>query len=256
MNGLKKVNGFTLIELLVVISIIALLLAILMPALNKVKEHGRTVVCLANMKSLGLSWVLYSEDNDGKMMGGSTYSRDPSVRADWIYIPPELCTWADFDSNPLTYEQRENTLKDGALWEYLGNVKSYKCPGDRKDYLRSYCVSNPMNGDIGWDNAPYMITKSTQINNPSSKLVFVEYDDPRIFRFGPFVCMVETEQFVDMVSLWHNDKSNFAFADGHSEPHKWIDQRTIDIAESGEFYQFSADNPDLEWLQKSYNPKR
>ena len=258
MNYFRLKTGFTLIELLVVISIIAMLLAILMPALGLVKEHGRTVVCLANMKSLGLAWVLYSGDNDGKLIGGSTYSLDSKVRADWVYIPPDLRIWGSstFENHPLTFEQREKTLKDGFMWEYLGNIKSYKCPGDRKGFLRSYCVSNPMNGDAGWDNTPYMVKRMTEINTPSSKLVFTEYDDPRIFRYGPWVCMIEVDQFVDMVSLWHNDKSNFAFADGHSEPHKWVDERTIEIAISGAFYQVSEDNVDLEWLQKCYNPKR
>ena len=64
-NREKKSKAFTLIELLVVIAIIALLLSIMIPALNKVRESGRTLVCRTNSKSLGLATILWSEDNDG-----------------------------------------------------------------------------------------------------------------------------------------------------------------------------------------------
>ena len=62
----QKCKGFTLIELLVVISIIAMLLAILMPALSKVKEKAREVICKTNLRSVGLGVLMYLEDNDGK----------------------------------------------------------------------------------------------------------------------------------------------------------------------------------------------
>lgn len=64
---MKKTRGFTLIELLVVISIIALLLAILMPALSKVKEKARDVMCRTNIKTMQLATMLYTEENKGKM---------------------------------------------------------------------------------------------------------------------------------------------------------------------------------------------
>ncbi|HCO92954.1 MAG TPA: hypothetical protein DIU00_03230, partial [Phycisphaerales bacterium] len=66
-----KRKGFTLIELLVVIAIIAILMAILMPALHRVREQGKRAVCLSNLKQLGLSWILYADDNDGKIVNGA-----------------------------------------------------------------------------------------------------------------------------------------------------------------------------------------
>ena len=59
-----KWHGFTLVELLVVISIIALLLAILMPSLQKAREQARAVVCGSNLRQMGMIWMLYAEDND------------------------------------------------------------------------------------------------------------------------------------------------------------------------------------------------
>ena len=70
---MKKNKGFTLIELLVVISIIALLLSILMPGLQRAKELASGVVCTNNEKSLCTAWVMYAEDNDSNIVGGSTY---------------------------------------------------------------------------------------------------------------------------------------------------------------------------------------
>ena len=71
--GMCKIKGFTLIELLVVISIIALLMSILMPALARVKEQARTIGCLANLKQWGLISAMYTQDNDGKFWSGLHY---------------------------------------------------------------------------------------------------------------------------------------------------------------------------------------
>ena len=64
-------RGFTLIELLVVIAIIAILMGILMPALNRAREQGRRAVCQGNLKTLTLSWIIYADENDGKIVNGA-----------------------------------------------------------------------------------------------------------------------------------------------------------------------------------------
>jgi len=69
---MSRRRGFTLIELLVVIAIIAILMAILMPALQRVKEQGRTIKCLANLKSWNLIFAMYAEDYDGKFPSGES----------------------------------------------------------------------------------------------------------------------------------------------------------------------------------------
>jgi len=67
---MSKRIGFTLIELLVVIAIIALLMAVLIPAMNGAREHGKRAVCLNNLKSLVLAWLMYTDDNDGRLVRG------------------------------------------------------------------------------------------------------------------------------------------------------------------------------------------
>ena len=68
---MDKPKGFTLIELLVVIAIIAVLMAILIPTLNRAREQGKRATCLSNLKQLQLAWVMYADDFDGKIVNGS-----------------------------------------------------------------------------------------------------------------------------------------------------------------------------------------
>ncbi|MCK5565607.1 MAG: type II secretion system protein [Planctomycetes bacterium] len=76
-------KGFTLIELLVVIAIIALLLSILMPALQKVKKQARDVICRSNLHQWGLIWKMYVDDNNGKFGGNELGPSDPWIRGQW-----------------------------------------------------------------------------------------------------------------------------------------------------------------------------
>jgi prepilin-type N-terminal cleavage/methylation domain-containing protein len=85
-------RGFTLIELLVVIAIIAVLMGILMPALNQVREQGRSTACKANLRSWGLIWRMYSDENDGKFSPGN---RVGWARGDWVLSLRKY--WADKD---------------------------------------------------------------------------------------------------------------------------------------------------------------
>jgi prepilin-type N-terminal cleavage/methylation domain-containing protein len=89
---MRKRRGFTLIELLVVIAIIALLMAILMPALQRVKRQARSVACLSKLKQWGLFFSMYADEWNGKFMRGFT----ASPRANrWVYALGEYYKWDD-----------------------------------------------------------------------------------------------------------------------------------------------------------------
>jgi len=75
------ITGFTLIELLVVIAIIALLMGVLMPALMRAKEAGKTVKCQANLRTLTTVWYTYAMDNDDKLCGSWNYNGGRSAAA-------------------------------------------------------------------------------------------------------------------------------------------------------------------------------
>ncbi|MHC4370534.1 MAG: prepilin-type N-terminal cleavage/methylation domain-containing protein [Planctomycetota bacterium] len=73
---MRKLKGFTLIELLVVIAIIALLLAILMPSLSRVRAQAKAVACMSNIKQWSLCWHMYLDESDGKFPSGAGASGD------------------------------------------------------------------------------------------------------------------------------------------------------------------------------------
>ena len=94
-----KKKAFTLIELLVVIAIIAMLLAILMPALNKVKDIAKKVGCAANLRSLSMAAIFYADANDGRTPSSTNTWQDGSVkRGGWSGFDRQSCCigWLDF----------------------------------------------------------------------------------------------------------------------------------------------------------------
>jgi len=158
----KNRIGFTLIELLVVIAIIAVLMAILMPALSRVKEQGKRVVCENNLKTLTLIWIMYADENDGKIVngaGGFHYisanghvedGTNPSIieRA-WVgkgwgtnWDSPNV------DDRGLTDRDKKIAIEQGALWDYAKDYDIYKCPTGRRGEFVTYAAVDAMNGLI------------------------------------------------------------------------------------------------------------
>lgn len=249
-------KGFTLIELLVVIAIIALLLSILIPSLRSAKEQAQGIVCVANLHSLGLTWVLYAEDNDGKLVGSYQGTRDMGLKLfPWACTmntqnPPES-EW----EKPVWMDRKKQDIMDGWLWPYIKTLGTYKCLGDRSAHLRSYSISNSMSGTdhharvCGTPAA----RKMSRIKNPSQRFVFAEENDYRFQIRGSYVVVVRGDYWWDFIPNWHTGKGNFAFADGHSEARKWRDRRTHEKAENQTLNDLMEDNPDLKWIQLAFN---
>ena len=170
---MRKRKGFTLIELLVVISVIALLISIMTPALNRVKEQARSITCSTRIKSLLLAWRLYAVDNNDRLCGPITFlnlsgSTDYGDRewdrtwASWSNAQnssvdygdrPWDWTWAPWDaakndsvqkSNSTTVsstkDQKAEGIKRGALFVYADDIDVYHCPSDKGDNFRSYSM--------------------------------------------------------------------------------------------------------------------
>ena len=247
---MREKDGFTLIELLVVIAIIAVLMAILMPALNRVKEQGKRATCLSNLKQLTLAWIMYADENDDKLVNGDTgeYSihqnETPWVLKDW--------------QSGMSLRDKEMAIRNGALWSYTKDLKLYKCPtvnrivrgGNMEDILRTYSVSDSMNCKNWPDMNANMIKKRLDIKNPAYRIVFLDDGGTITSALGGWTVYVSEERWWDPPPVRHGDGTNFSFADGHSDYHKWKDPRTIEFGKRvppTAFSEVQAGNEDLRW---------
>jgi len=245
-------GGFTLIELLVVIAIIALLLSMLMPALNRVKEAGKRAQCLFNVKSLATAWTVYVQENDGRFPNANTSD------GGWIRAIPGFGTNPEAAPAALQIE----ALEKGLLFPYLNTPGVFRCPVAKKDELRTYSMTHALNGwdGVGPAYGGTILTKIHEIKNTGSRIVFL--DD--FIRDWDACWMVYNDrpQWWNTTPIRHGSGGNvYSFADTHSEFWSWSDQRTIDLAE--QCYEDSTpearnypestqpNNPDLLRVQKA-----
>ena len=240
----KVPTGFTLIELLVVIAIIALLMAILMPALNRAREQGKRTACLNNLRQLTLGWILYADDSNDKVVHADT-GRDDA--------------WVRWRGRGDPEQERMEGIKLGFLYRYCSDVKLYKCPTGIRGEIVTYAIVDAMNG---YDGIPgttnLMVYRRMQIRRPNERAVFL---DEGMLSPNSWTIWYDQERWWDQITARHGDGTNFSFADGHSEYWKWKDPRTIEIAEmdydawqsSGRQGNLSSNpgNPDLYKVQKA-----
>jgi len=247
---MSKKEGFTLIELLVVIAIIAVLMAILMPALNRVKEQGKRATCLNNLKQLTLAWIMYADENDDKIVNGDT--GEYSIHAN---EPPWVQT--DWEAG-MTVKEKERAIKNGALWPYTKELRLYKCPTVNKvargsayeEIRRTYSVVDSMNCKDWPDMGATMLKRRLEIKHPAYRAVFLDDGGESLAHMGGWTVYTQQEQWWDPPPVRHGDGTNFSFADGHSDCHKWKDPRTLEFGKQVPPTAFSETQPgneDLRW---------
>ncbi len=254
--------AFTLIELLVVIAIIAILAALLLPALAKAKQKAMMATCLSNHKQLALAWVMYADDNQDILVNMNNFDNaniPGQMQHPWRYQPntayysstlPVVPPQGTMDAQTYAIFLMNECVKQGAFGPYLKNANVIHCPGDAR-YRRpvgngfaygSVAGVTGLNGQT-WDQHPgqtEILTKKTQVTRPSDRLLFVEENDPRDENWGTWVMNVsgtaannwQGTTILDSPAVFHITSSSFSWTDGHSSPRKWLDQATINYAAS------------------------
>lgn len=222
-------RAFTLIELLVVIAIIAILAAMLLPALSKAKARAQGTRCLNNVKQLQLAWQLYVDDNGDVMPpnpGGSPTTNQTWCAGNFLTTPA--------DKTDL------NLIKNSLLGQHAGSTGIYKCPGDTTDNVRSISANCAMNGD----DADLMVNfkffkKATAIPSATQYFVFIDESSATIdnahFRID-FNQNYSAATVRDNPAAYHGTSGNTSFVDGHVSSRKWHASPVTDM------------NPDGIWL--------
>jgi len=255
---MQKTRAFTLIELLVVIAIIAILLAILMPALNRVREQGKRISCMSNLKQLMLGWDMYAEENDGKIVFGMTNKSAETNSQYGGSSTKRQKAWAYYMGSNASKEQQRQGLRDGGLFEYVKEEKLFRCPTGVRGELITYSITDAMNGHRGHMAMPAMhpIMRRSGIKNPALRMVFL--DEGRLSS-SSWTLWYDQPRWWDQITKRHDVGTNIAMADHHAEYLKFDDPRTRWMAEHlnwqsqgrHDAQSTQTDNPDLHKVQKA-----
>jgi len=253
-----RARGFTLIELLVVIAIIAILAAMLLPALARAKSQAMDMKCVSNLKQLQLGAILYKNDYKDYLVPNSPFDGFNGAGlpgTSWI------------ESTSVGEEGMGNDVgntnlamyKVGLLVPYVANAAGvFKCPVDtipskNGQRLRSYS----MNGQMGAvymapahfnDDSPALqYSKDSDITHPAPVDAFV-FTEENCYTIQDGYLEVDTHgsTYPDVPAAYHNNGGCYSFADGHAQIHKW--KTTVLLKAKSHSVGAGPNSPDWIWF--------
>jgi len=229
---MNKKRGFTLIELLVVIAIIALLMALLMPALERAREQAKRMICLNNLHQLTLGWIMYAEDNDGRIVNGAPLGVEGEATVGTGEHANEIPwigrAWHSNYANgdKLTPDQQKSAIKLGAMWPYCSDLKLYRCPTGLAGEYCTYAAMDGANGlsrnntqDVHW------MKNISAYRKAHSRIIFI---DEGWVTPDSFAVYIDHAAWWDDPPVRHGGGTAQSYADGHSDWMKWGGRWTVE----------------------------
>lgn len=257
-------NGFTLTELLVVISIIAILAAMLAPALALSETESALAKCMSNLRQLTEAWQMYADENRGAFPYNEAGGSPPA----WVYGNEDFN--GSYDNTNV-----ESYLNPGyaQMGPYIKTVAILKCPSDMSRNFGATGVprirSISMNGAIGLGSAGTSAGQGEWLPAPEYECYFKQSDLGRPTPAGLFVFVEEQPDsindsilavqmpsspsattWIDFPAKYHANSCNFSFADGHVQTRRWQRPQAIPtVTYTGRRdAQVIPSNPDIWWV--------